>query len=469
MTSSSHDPAPSTVTDNPYRVLPSISVVLDALADVPVSSSVRLRIVRSELDRIRMEIGTGAQFTSQQIVDRCRSAIDTLSHTRLDEVINGTGIILHTNLGRAPVSEATAAAMARAAGSYLSLEIDPETNRRGGRMTEIGRLMHVLTGAEATSVVNNNAAAVLLTLAALCSGREVIVSRGEAVEIGGGFRIPDVVSQSGCRLVEVGTTNRTYASDYANAVTDSTGGLLRVHPSNFQIEGFVSSPTSSELAEVASNHGTILIDDLGSGALIDTSSVGLRSEPTIAEALEVGAAIVTFSGDKLLGGPQAGMICGRSDLVARIERHPLARAVRADKTTLAGVAATLRHYVAGDDPTSIPIWKMLRTPVEELRNRAEAICVGMKVSIVNSTSSIGGGSLPGETLPSVAIAFVASNADDLARRLRTGSPRVFPIIRDGSVRIDMRTVLPHQDIGLGAGNSPDARVIATETSSAFSS
>ena len=406
-------------------------------------------MVRGELDRIRQEIGTGAQFTSQQVVEQCRSAIEALSETRLDEVINGTGIVLHTNLGRAPVSEATAAAMAKAAGSYLSLEVDPETNRRGGRMNEISHLMRILTGAEATLVVNNNAAAVLLTLAACCSGREVIVSRGESVEIGGGFRIPDVVSQSGCRLVEVGTTNRTYASDFANAITDSTGALLRVHPSNFRIEGFVSRPTASELAAVASDHGTILMDDLGSGALVDTSTIGLHSEPTVAEALEAGAAIVTFSGDKLLGGPQAGIICGRADLVERIERHPLARAVRADKTTLAGIVTTLRHYIAGDDATSIPIWKMLRTPVAELRNRAETISEGLGVSILDSISSIGGGSLPGETLPSVAISLLATNADDVARRLRMGTPRVFPIIRDGRVLIDMRTVMPHQDVGLG--------------------
>ncbi len=448
MTSSPNTPATSTMTDNPYRALPPISVILDALVDVPMASQLRLRIVRTELDRIRAEIGTGAQFTSQQVIDRCRSAMEVLSQSRLDEVINGTGIVLHTNLGRAPASAATAAAMARAAGSYLSLEIDPETNLRGGRMSEIGRLVHALTGAEATLVVNNNAAAVLLTLAALCAGREVIVSRGEAVEIGGGFRIPDVVAQSGCRLVEVGTTNRTYASDYANALSDATGGLLRIHPSNFRIEGFVSTPGTSELAAVASKHGTILIEDLGSGALIDTASVGLRSEPTVLESIEAGAAIVTFSGDKLLGGPQAGIICGRSDLVARIERHPLARAVRADKTTLAGIAATLRHYVAGDAATSIPIWQMLGSPVEELRKRAEVICEGIEGSLLDSISSIGGGSLPGETLPSVAVALATPHADELARRLRTGSPRVFPIIRDGTVLIDLRTVLPHQDTAL---------------------
>ncbi len=441
-------PKTSSSATSPYRVLPSLSTVLEALADAPVTAQIRLDIARLELDRIRLEIGGGAQFTTQQVIDRCRSAIDLLLQTRLDEVINGTGIILHTNLGRAPVSQATSDAMASAAGAYLSLEIDPETNRRGGRMDEIARLMRALTAAEATLVVNNNAAAVLLTLAALCKGREVIVSRGEAVEIGGGFRIPDVVTQSGCRLVEVGTTNRTYTTDYVRAISESTGAFLRVHPSNFRIEGFVAMPSTADLANAAAEHGTILIEDLGSGALIDTATVGLRSEPTISESLRAGAAIVMFSGDKLLGGPQAGIICGRSDLVERIERHPLARAVRADKTTLAGIAATLRHYVAGDAETSIPVWSMLATSIDELRCRAEQICSGMDVSIVSSSSSIGGGSLPGETLPSVAIALATPHADELARRLRTATPRVYPIIRDGFVLIDMRTVLPAQDAAL---------------------
>jgi L-seryl-tRNA(Ser) seleniumtransferase len=312
-------------------------------------------------------------------------------------------------------------------------------------MDEIARHLRLLTGAEATLVVNNNAAAVFLVLAALCPGRDVIVSRGEAIEIGGGFRIPDVVSQSGCRLVEVGTTNRTYASDHARAFTDDTGAILRVHPSNFRLEGFTANPTTAELAAVALEHESILIEDLGSGALLDTTQFGLRHEPTVGQAIADGAAIVTFSGDKLLGGPQAGIICGRQDLIGAIERHPMARAVRADKVTLAGLNATLRHYLSGDAARDIPIWSMIGSPLSDLSARAETIRGASSATIESSIASIGGGSLPGETLPSVALSLGGINADELAHHLRTGNPRVFPIIRGEKVLIDLRTVLPEQD------------------------
>lgn len=439
-------PSSGTSTEaNPYRILPSLSSLLDEIDAPQVAPEFRVRVIRAELDSVRREIDAGARLTTREVVDRCQAAMDLLGATRFDEVINGTGIVLHTNLGRAPVSDATAAAMAMAASSYLSLEIDPESNRRGGRMDEIGRLLRVLTGAEATLVVNNNASAVLLTLSALCADKRVIVSRGEAVEIGGGFRIPDVIGQSGCRLIEVGTTNRTHVADYLRALADGAGTLLRVHPSNFQISGFVASPSTAELAAAATEHGTICIEDLGSGALLDTARFGLRPEPTVSEVLASGAAVVTFSGDKLLGGPQAGFISGRAELVRKIERHPLARAVRADKTSLAGVAATLRHYLAGESETSIPIWQMLAAAIEELRSRAEAIAAETGSTVAESTASIGGGSLPGETVPSFALSLVSDNVDDLARRLRTGEPSVFPIIRDGAVLIDLRTVRPNQD------------------------
>jgi len=445
MTDPSHASENARSTTNPYRVLPQLSSLLETIETDLVSPQLRAHILRDELDRIRREIDEGARPSTQVVTERCRAAIAALRGSRLDEAINGTGIILHTNLGRAPVSEATAAAMSKAASSYLSLEVDPESGRRGGRMDEIARLMRVLTGAEATLVVNNNAAAVLLTLAGLCAGKEVIVSRGEAVEIGGGFRIPEVVSQSGCRLIEVGTTNRTYNSDYLRATSEATASFLRVHPSNFQIQGFVTKPSTAELASVASAHGTLLIEDLGSGALIDTAGFGLRSEPTVREALSAGASIVTFSGDKLVGGPQAGIICGHADLLQKITRHPLARAVRADKTTLSGVAATLRHFVAGEAELRVPVWQMLGASVDELRRRAEVICNETDAAVVDSTSSIGGGTLPGETLPSVALALSTANADEFARRLRIGTPRVFSIIRDGAVLIDMRTVQHRQD------------------------
>lgn len=433
---------------NPFRVLPQLSHLLTALHAPDIAPDIFTRIARDELELIRHEIETGARPTEQEVLARCQAALDALSQSRFDPVINGTGVILHTNLGRAPVSAATARAMSAAASGYLSLEIDPETNQRGGRMDEIGRHLRLLTGAESTLVVNNNAAAVFLVLAALCHGKDVIVSRGEAIEIGGSFRIPEVILQSGCLLAEIGTTNRTYAADYARAVTPETGAILRVHPSNFRLEGFTSTPTTSELATVAREHETILIEDLGSGALIVTTQFGLRPEPTVSQAIADGAAIATFSGDKLLGGPQAGIICGRRDLIQLIERHPIARAVRADKVTLAGLDATLRHYLSGEAATQIPIWSMISTPMSDLQARAEGVRDRTIGTSENSTASVGGGSLPGETLPSVAIALESENADELARRLRIGSPRVFPIIRDSKVLIDLRTVMSDQDEAL---------------------
>jgi L-seryl-tRNA(Ser) seleniumtransferase len=338
--------------------------------------------------------------------------------------------------------------MADAAASFLSLELDPETNQRGGRLDEVSRLMCVLTGAEATLVVNNNAGAVLLTLAGLSSGREVVVSRGESIEIGGGFRIPEVVAQSGCRLTEVGTTNRTYVTDYQRALGEATGALLKVHASNFRIEGFTTEASTSELSSLADSHGVPLVEDLGSGALLDTARFGLRHEPTVTEVLAAGASIVTLSGDKLLGGPQAGIIAGKAELVKRIERHPLARALRVGKVTLAGVVATLRHYLAGTAESEIPIWLMIAASQEHLFGRATMLSTQYCLDVEQTESSIGGGSLPGEVLPSVAISIQTASPDPLAARLRTGTPRVFPIIRSGRVLIDLRTVLPGQDASL---------------------
>jgi L-seryl-tRNA(Ser) seleniumtransferase len=343
------------------------------------------------------------------------------------------------------VSADAAAAMARAASSYLAIEIDPETNSRGGRMSEISRLMSARTGAEATLVVNNNAAAVLLTLAAIAARREVVVSRGEAVEIGGGFRIPDVIAQSGCLLVEVGTTNRTYVADYGRAVGPETAALLKVHASNFQVEGFTAKAATSELGTLARERSLPLIEDLGSGALLDTAQFGLRHEPTVAEAIADGATVVTLSGDKLLGGPQAGIIAGRRDVIQQIERHPLARAVRADKVTIAGVTATLRHYLAGNAHTEIPIWRMIGATRDELSSRATQIARQTALTVVDSTASIGGGSLPGETMASIALKIETPHPDQVARALRTGTPGVFPIIREGAVLVDLRTVQPEQD------------------------
>jgi L-seryl-tRNA(Ser) seleniumtransferase len=419
------------------------------------------RIAQDVVDRVRSSIlsGDGAE-SADSIVERLAAELDALHEPKLREVINGTGVIIHTNLGRSPISADTARAMLDAAAHYVPLEMELAAGKRGGRMAEVTRLMSLLTGAEATLVVNNNAAAVLLTLSALASGREVILSRSQAVEIGGGFRVPDVMRQSGARLVEVGTTNRTYARDYEAALTDETAALLTVHWSNFRIIGFTAQPTLAELSELAHRRGVALIEDLGSGALADTAPFGLIHEPTVAESLAEGVDVVCFSGDKLIGGPQAGIIAGRTDLVRTISAHPLARAVRADKTALAGVAATLRHYLRADFAESIPIWRMISAPLDELETRCRNLIeqIGFEgMSLATSQSAVGGGSLPGETRESCAIALSDEalqrrglTLELVAHRLRNGAPPLVPHVENGCLLIDARTVLPDQDTGVVA-------------------
>lgn len=427
------------------RHLPSVDQVLLELGCASIARSVVADIVRSEIDAARQAIRRGERSDAADIVDRCRGRVLGLEARRLSPVLNGTGVILHTNLGRAPVSASTAEHMAAAASSYVPLEIDPSTNSRGGRMDEISRLMQTLTGADATLVVNNNAAALLLVLGTLAAGRDVLVSRSESIEIGGGFRIPEIVEHGGCNLREVGTTNRTYARDYERAVDSTTGAILSVHASNFRLTGFVAVPKLSELAAIARERGIPLIHDLGSGALLDTRPFGLEHEPTVQESLVGGSSIVCFSGDKLLGGPQAGIICGRQEQIERIARHPLARAVRADKSTLAGLAETLRHYIRGEALAVLPVWRMISASIEELRKRADAIGGRCSLAWISSDASVGGGSVPGSTLPSVAIVVGSERADELATRLRTATVPVFSTVKEGSVRVDLRTILPEHD------------------------
>jgi L-seryl-tRNA(Ser) seleniumtransferase len=300
--------------------------------------------------------------------------------------------------------------------------------------------------------VNNNAAAIYLALSALAAGREVIVSRGQAVEIGGGFRIPDVLRQSGAALVEVGTTNRTYARDYAAAISERTALLLRVHTSNFRLVGFVHETGLGELAELGHARGVPVLDDLGSGTLLPTAPYGLAAEPTVPESVAAGADLITFSGDKLLGGPQAGLIVGRKELVDQLKRHPLARALRLDKTTIAGLEATLLSYLRGQAAAEIPVWRMIAAPLGGLRARAEALAArlaqaGADAAVANCASAVGGGSLPGETLPSICVALSPEphSADALSQRLRVGEPAVVARIAEGRVMFDLRTVLPEQD------------------------
>ncbi len=434
--------------------IPSVSAIVQdsrvQTAAGNMSSEYLVDIARRCQAEVRAELIENKDIEPSTVFDRVLDEISILLRAVRTPTINGTGVIIHTNLGRSPVSKATAEAMGHAAANYLPLEVDPSTARRGGRGQEVELLLRVLTGAERTLVVNNNAAAVTLTLAALAAGKQVIVSRGEAVEIGGGFRIPDVIRQSGADLVEVGTTNRTYARDYAEAVNDQTAAMLKVHHSNFEISGFTAQPSVAEIAETAQHQGVLSIEDVGSGCLIDTRKFGLSFEPTLSESIDAGVDVVTASGDKLLGGPQAGLILGKKEIVDCIARHPLARAMRVDKTTLAGIAATLRHYLYSDATEQIPVWWCISRDVDWLISRTTAWKEDLAhpaISTIETQAVIGGGSLPGRSLRSSALSIDTGSfpTDKLARLLRTSTPSVFPRVEENSVLIDGRTVLPDQD------------------------
>jgi L-seryl-tRNA(Ser) seleniumtransferase len=371
------------------------------------------------------------------VADRLRA----LTSPKLRRVINATGVVLHTNLGRAPLSRPALDALSVAAG-YSNLELDVATGKRGERSSLVSGLLTVLFECEAALTVNNNAAAVLLALTALAKGKEVIVSRGQLVEIGGSFRMPDVMRLSGARMVEVGTTNRTRAADYAQAITARTAALLRVHTSNFRVEGFTETAGIGELAAIAHAHGVLLIDDLGSGA-----TEAIADEPTVAESLR-SCDVVTFSGDKLLGGPQAGIALGRADAIKKMARHPLARAVRIDKLTLAALEATLRQRLMGQDE-EIPVDRMLHTPADELRRRAGFWSVkladrGVETSLIEASSAAGGGSLPGQPLPTALLA-ITGPASRLLAALRHGEPCVIARIENDRCCVDPRTVLKGED------------------------
>jgi L-seryl-tRNA(Ser) seleniumtransferase len=441
--------------DERLRAIPPVSAIVVEAKRLgsELTEDALTRAARAELENVRQELLAGETLDRPEIERRVIDTIGVLERPRLAPVLNATGVVIHTNLGRAPVSAETAEAMRAAAAHPVPLEIDRESNERGGRMGEIARLLRALTGAESALVVNNCASAVLLVLAAVASGKEVVVSRGEAVEIGGGFRVPDVLRQSGARLVEVGTTNRTYARDYAAATTGETGAYLKVHPSNFRAFGFVHSASTSELVVLAREHGLPVLEDLGSGALLDTSRFGLASEPTLSDALTAGADLVMASADKLLGGPQGGIIVGSASWVERVVRHPLARAVRADKTALAGIAATLRHYLRGEAESHVPIWRMIAVPESEIQARATRLAAALGqgaliAGVEPVQSTVGGGSLPGETLPSWAVVLspaVGERVDTLARRLRVGDPGIFGRIDRDRLLLDLRTVLPEED------------------------
>jgi len=378
--------------------------------------------------------------------------LSSLLHPSLYPVINATGVIIHTNLGRAPLSLAAQQAMHETSG-YSNLEYDLPAGERGSRYVHAEELLCRLTGAEAGLVVNNDAAAVLLILTALAKGREVIISRGQLVEIGGGFRIPEVMAQSGAHLVEVGTTNRTYRRDYEAAITPNTAMLLHVHTSNFRLLGFVHETPLADVVSLARAHDLLAIEDLGSGALLDTVQFGLNHEPTVQESLAAGADLVCFSGDKLLGGPQAGIIVGKSTLIEVLKDHPLTRALRVSKTVIAGLQATLLHYLKGEAVNQIPVWQMIAMDIGQIESRATVLATWLceaevQAAVVDGWSTVGGGSLPGETLPTRLVAIRMAAPHELAQRLRLGSPPLIGRIEKDAFLLDLRTVLPAEEPAL---------------------
>lgn len=406
-----------------------------------------LAVIQEELSRIRANPNNYTQVDiSEKFFERITASLAQQARPSLVRVINASGVILHTNLGRAPLSRSTIEAISQAATSYSNLEFDLESGRRGSRTVHARDLLCRITGAEDALVVNNNAGAVLLALSALAKRRAVVISRSQLVEIGGGFRIPDVMKQSGARLVEVGTTNRTRLEDYKEALEAGAALVMRAHTSNFKLVGFTQQPELEELVELVHQFGVPFLDDLGSGSLLDTANYGLSHEPMVQESLSAGVDLVCFSGDKLLGGPQAGIILGRADLVAKLKRHPLARAIRADKLCLSGLTATLQNYMKGDAERSIPVWRMIAARLEEIQARADRWQRQLGYGeVIPAQSTVGGGSLPEETLPTYVLALNLPRADQLAARLRRSDSPVITRVQGGQLLLDPRTVLEDEE------------------------
>jgi len=430
-----------------FSRLPSIAALLQQpqMADIP--HALAARAARDVVAHAREQIVKGNEVPTDwmpEVLDR----VSALRQQDLRRVINATGVVVHTNLGRAPMAPSAVDAIGEVAGGYSNLELDLDSGKRGGRLSAITDLLCELTGAEAAVVVNNNAAAVLLALSALARGREVVVSRGELVEIGGSFRVPDVISDGGATLVEVGSTNRTRASDYAAVITDMTGALLRVHTSNFRMIGFTQKPTRKELVALGAQHGVAVVEDLGSGLLhsapaMERPTTDLESEELVSHAVTAGIDVVCFSGDKLLGGPQAGMAVGRKEVIARMREHPLYRALRLDKMVLAGLEATLRLYREGDPDRDIPVREMLSRSAKECQEVAQRMASQLPTATVESdTSYSGGGALPGQGIPTHVLCVHVDDPNGLAEVLRLGSPPIVVRVGGGCLRIDPRTLLP---------------------------
>jgi L-seryl-tRNA(Ser) seleniumtransferase len=447
------------------RRLPSVDKLLQQAEVAALSEQhgrqVVVEAIRAELDSARREIMAGQPaHSAAMLVQAVAQRIVADIRPTLQPVINATGVIIHTNLGRALLSRRAQAAMLQAASTYSNLEYNLEAGTRGSRYMHAADLLCRLTGAEAALVVNNNAGAVVLALTTLVKGAEVLISRGQLVEIGGGFRIPDIMAQSGATLVEVGTTNRTYIHDYERAIQpERTGMLLTVHHSNYQITGFTAQPVLAELAELAHRCHILLMEDLGSGTLLDTALFGLAHEPTIQESIVAGVDLVTASGDKLLGGPQAGLILGKAHLIDLIKKHPLTRALRVDKMTLGALQATLLAYLEHKAVEEIPVWQMIAANPETLARRArrwqKALqktpeASSLSLQVIDSVSTVGGGSLPGQTLPTKVLAISVDSVESLAEKLRYSkvSPPVIARIESNRLLLDPRTVLPEQDRAL---------------------
>lgn len=412
-------------------------------------------IARQRLEQERLSITKGSPCSQvNEIVEDVVSRVKALTQPSLRPIINASGVILHTNLGRAPLSQEAIAAMDRASRGYCNLEFNLDTGVRGSRHVHVEQLLCQLSGAEAAMVVNNNAAAVLLVLTVLAKRKEVIVSRGEAVEIGGGFRIPDVMRQSGAKLVEVGTTNCTYAADYEQAINERTAALLRVHPSNFRVEGYTHNVALEDLVALGNKHTIPVFGDLGSGCFFDTSLFGLSPEPMVQQSIALGVGLACFSGDKLVGGPQAGIIVGKKLFVDKLKKHPLARALRADKIRLAALAVTLIHYIKGEALQKVPIWRMVSMPLDEVEQRASRWAQGLNdiATLVKGESMLGGGSLPGSTLPTMLVAIKAKGsrksgdmAQMLGQKLRQHAPPIIGRISGDVLFLDPRSVLSEED------------------------
>ncbi len=436
---------------NELRKLPSVDELLRSTEIRPLIKRAGREIVidsiREVLKQIRADNKVGKITPSaSEIIHLTEAKVEKWMKPSLVALINASGVILHTNLGRAPLSSAALAAMAVVSQSYSSLEYDLEKGERGKRSVHAELLLTRLTGAESALVVNNNAAALLLVLTALAKRKRVIISRTQLVEIGGGFRVPEVMEQSGAKLVSIGATNRVHLRDYQEVLQQTAGLVLCAHHSNFRIIGFTSEPELKAVAELAHQAGIPLVHDLGSGALLDTARYGVAHEPTVQESLKAGADIVCFSGDKLLGGPQAGIIIGKKELLDKIKKHPLARALRADKVGLAGLSATLLHYLKGEAEIEIPVWRMLSTPLPQLRKRVKSWIKKIgSGEMIEGFSMIGGGSLPGESQPTFLLAFKVKQPNAFLKSLRQMPLPVIARVENDQVVFDPRTIALDQE------------------------